>query len=36
VNYRHVRGQTVGPGFDGVGDRVPPLVEQGLGMLRER
>jgi aminoglycoside phosphotransferase (APT) family kinase protein len=29
VHYRYVHGQTVGPGFDTVGDMVAPLVTQG-------
>jgi aminoglycoside phosphotransferase (APT) family kinase protein len=29
VYYRFVQGQTVGPGFDTVGDMVAPLVAQG-------
>jgi aminoglycoside phosphotransferase (APT) family kinase protein len=29
VHYRFVHGQTVGPGFDSVGDMVAPLVAQG-------
>jgi aminoglycoside phosphotransferase (APT) family kinase protein len=33
VHYRHLHGQTVGPGFDHVGDQVGPLVERGLALL---
>jgi aminoglycoside phosphotransferase (APT) family kinase protein len=33
VHYRHLHGQTVGPGFDHVGDQVRPLVERGLALL---
>ncbi|RKR85997.1 aminoglycoside phosphotransferase (APT) family kinase protein [Micromonospora pisi] len=33
VHYRYVRGQTVGPGFDRVGEQVPPLIAQGLTTL---
>ncbi|GAB3451383.1 phosphotransferase family protein [Actinophytocola sediminis] len=33
VHYRHLHGQTVGPGFDHVGAQVRPLVERGLAML---
>jgi aminoglycoside phosphotransferase (APT) family kinase protein len=29
VHYRYVHGQTVGAGFDTVGDMVGPLVAQG-------
>ncbi|MGW4462795.1 phosphotransferase family protein [Micromonospora sp. NPDC004704] len=35
VHYRYVRGQTVGAGFDRVGERVPPLIAQGLSTLGE-
>ncbi|MEV0729662.1 phosphotransferase family protein [Polymorphospora sp. NPDC050346] len=28
VHYRYVRGQTVGPGFEGIGAQVVPLVRQ--------
>jgi aminoglycoside phosphotransferase (APT) family kinase protein len=33
VHYRHLHGQTVGPGFDHVGAQVQPLVDRGLAML---
>ncbi|OLF10210.1 acyl-CoA dehydrogenase [Actinophytocola xinjiangensis] len=33
VHYRHLHGQTVGPGFDHVGAQVRPLVERGLALL---
>lgn len=33
VHYRHLNGQTVGPGFDHVGAQVQPLVERGLALL---
>ncbi|MGB3438844.1 MAG: phosphotransferase family protein [Actinophytocola sp.] len=33
VHYRHLHGQTVGPGFDHVGAQVRPLVERGLAQL---
>jgi aminoglycoside phosphotransferase (APT) family kinase protein len=33
VHYRHLHGQTVGPGFDHVGAQVQPMVERGLAML---
>lgn len=33
VHYRYVRGQTVGAGFDRVGERVPPLIAAGLSTL---
>ena len=35
VHHRHVHGQTLGDGFSGVGDIVPPLLEQGLAALKE-
>lgn len=34
VHYRYVLGRTVGEGFDTVGERVPPLVAQGLATIR--
>ena len=33
IYYRHLHGQTVGSGFEGMGDLVPALVERGLGTL---
>jgi aminoglycoside phosphotransferase (APT) family kinase protein len=33
VHYRHLHGQTVGPGFDHVGAQVAPLVARGLAHL---
>ncbi len=33
IHYRHAAGQTVGPGFDTIGDVVEPLVELGLSTL---
>jgi len=33
INTRHSRGQTVGDGFDALGDRVPHLLDLGLGVL---
>ena len=35
INYRHVHGQTVGPGFEQVGSLVEPLVAAGLSALTE-
>jgi len=32
IHFRYQRGQTVGPGFDGIGAMVPPLVERALGV----
>jgi len=36
IHYRHAAGQTVGPGFDTIGDVVRPLVELGLSTLAGR
>lgn len=30
IHYRHLAGETVGPGFDRIGDLVAPLVRHGL------
>ena len=30
IHYRHLQGQTVGAGFDSVGDAVQPLLSAGL------
>ena len=30
IHYRHLHGQTVGAGFDTVGDAVQPLLSAGL------
>jgi aminoglycoside phosphotransferase (APT) family kinase protein len=35
IHYRYIQGLTVGDGFDTIGDQVAPLVEQGLGALKE-
>ncbi len=35
IHYRHVHGQTVGPGFDGLSDRVDVLLDVGLSAIRE-
>jgi aminoglycoside phosphotransferase (APT) family kinase protein len=35
IHYRYVNGQTVGEGFDSVGDIIEPLLEQGLTALKE-
>jgi len=35
IHFRHLAGQTVGGGFDHVGEMVPPLVAAGLAHLRE-
>ncbi|MGK5520461.1 phosphotransferase family protein [Micromonospora sp. URMC 107] len=36
IHYRHTLGQTLGEGFDRIGDMVAPLVEHGLTAARER
>lgn len=33
IHYRYLHGQTVGPGFDTVGDSIHPLLEAGLAAL---
>jgi aminoglycoside phosphotransferase (APT) family kinase protein len=30
IHYRHAHGQTLGAGFDGIGDLIEPLVQAGL------
>ncbi len=35
IHYRYSHGQTVGAGFDTVGDVVEPLIAAGLSVLRE-
>jgi aminoglycoside phosphotransferase (APT) family kinase protein len=30
IHYRHTHGQTLGSGFDGIGDLIEPLVSAGL------
>ncbi|WP_034274707.1 phosphotransferase family protein [Haloechinothrix halophila] len=35
IHYRHTHGQTVGEGFDTVGDLVVPLIDAGLAALKE-
>ena len=30
IHYRHSHGQTLGSGFDGIGDLIEPLVAAGL------
>jgi aminoglycoside phosphotransferase (APT) family kinase protein len=36
IHYRHLHGQTVGPGFDHIGDSVEPLLEFGLTSMKEK
>lgn len=35
IHYRHLHGQTVGPGFEEIGDAVHPLLDAGLTALKE-
>jgi aminoglycoside phosphotransferase (APT) family kinase protein len=35
IHYRHIHRQTVGPGFEGVGDSVDVLLEAGLEALEQ-
>lgn len=34
IHYRHAQGQTVGAGFDGIGDMIEPLISAGLAASR--
>jgi len=34
IHYRHAHGQTVGTGFDGIGDLIAPLVDAGRAAIR--
>ena len=34
IHYRHAHGQTVGAGFDGIGDMIAPLVAAGRAAIR--
>jgi aminoglycoside phosphotransferase (APT) family kinase protein len=36
IHYRHTLGQTLGEGFDRIGDMVAPLVAHGLRAVREK
>ncbi|MER7005070.1 phosphotransferase family protein [Dactylosporangium sp. NPDC000555] len=33
IHYRYTRGQTVGAGFDEIGQLVPPLLEEGIAAI---
>jgi aminoglycoside phosphotransferase (APT) family kinase protein len=33
IHYRHLHGQTVGAGFDGIGEAIHPLLDAGLAAL---
>ena len=35
IHYRYTLGQTVGPGFDRIGDLVPAFIHDGLATLRK-
>jgi aminoglycoside phosphotransferase (APT) family kinase protein len=35
IHYRYLNGQTVGPGFESIGDAVVPLLESGLTAMQE-
>ncbi|WP_406021696.1 phosphotransferase family protein [Nocardioides sp. NBC_00850] len=35
IHYRYLRGQTVGEGFDRIGESIPPLLDAGLDALKE-
>jgi len=35
IHYRHLHGQTVGPGFENVGPAIHPLLDTGLTALKE-
>lgn len=34
IHYRHAHGQTVGSGFDGIGDMIAPLINAGRAAVR--
>lgn len=34
IHYRHAQGQTVGAGFDGIGDMIAPLIDAGRTAIR--
>ncbi|PVG81914.1 acyl-CoA dehydrogenase [Nocardioides gansuensis] len=36
IHYRHLHGQTVGEGFDDLGDAIHPLLDAGLTALKEK
>lgn len=36
IHHRYLQGQTVGEGYDRIGDMVPTLVQRGLAQLRKR
>ncbi|MEU0404514.1 phosphotransferase family protein [Streptomyces sp. NPDC006197] len=36
IHFRHLGGQTVGPGFDRIGEAIHPLLAAGLAALKEQ
>ena len=36
IHYRYLHGQTVGPGFDRIGETIVPLLAAGLAALEEK
>lgn len=36
IHYRYLNGQTVGEGFDNIGDAIHPLLDAGLSALKEK
>jgi hypothetical protein len=36
IHYRHAHGQTLGSGFEGIGDLIHPLIDAGLRAGRGR
>lgn len=35
IHYRYLNGQTVGPGFDRIGEAIDPLLDAGLAAMKE-
>ncbi|WP_460852312.1 phosphotransferase family protein [Nocardioides montaniterrae] len=35
IHYRYLNGQTVGPGFDRIGEAIHPLLDAGLAAMKE-
>lgn len=35
IHYRYLKGQTVGPGFDKIGDGIHPLLDMGIKAIKE-
>ena len=36
IHFRYLKGQTVGPGFDKIGDGIHPLLDMGLSAIKEK